>query len=48
MRRGIGKGVLLDEGIGLGGGHTLRLAATGRSSLKSFFFFTAYSVLCRD
>lgn len=44
MRRGIGKGVLLDEGIGLGGGHTLRLAATGRSSLKSFFFF--HSLLC--
>lgn len=42
-----GKGVLLDEGIGSGGGHTLRLAATCRSSFKSFFFFTAYSVFCR-
>jgi hypothetical protein len=35
-----GKGVLLDEGIGSGGGHTLRLAATCRSSFKSFFFFS--------
>lgn len=44
--QGIGKGVLLDEGIGSGGGHTLRLAATCRSSFSPFFF-TAYSVLCR-
>lgn len=35
--QGIGKGVLLDEGIGSGGGHTLRLAATCRSSFSPFF-----------